>query len=307
MLAVSVVALALSAAAAAGPALQVKLEGAPNINGVGNAIIKATLTNTGDEVAKVLNDPNTILSKMETNTFAISNFAGATPKFVGKLVKYVPKVDGEATTLAPGQSITVEHQLSPAYDFRRTGPGNYSIETSSLFTLVTPNGLETVHAQTVAHEASLQGELYKPEAELAKRASFTSCSSSQQSSINAAAPVAQSYVSNALSYLNSGATGARYTTWFGTYTSSRYSTVKTHYSNLNSRSYSGYTYDCSCTDSGTYAYTYADQTGKMWFCGAYWSAPTSGTDSKGGTMVHESTHWSAIAGTGDYAYGQKRR
>lgn len=38
--------------------------------------------------------------------------------------------------------------------------------------------------------------------------------------------------------------------------------------------------------------------------GAFWKAPLSGTDSQGGTIVHESTHFTANAGTDDYAYGQ---
>ncbi|KAH7099715.1 deuterolysin M35 metalloprotease [Auriculariales sp. MPI-PUGE-AT-0066] len=305
MLATSLVALALAVAAQAGPALKLTLSGNKSFSGVDKAVITATLTNVGDEAAKLLNEPNTVLSKMETNTFAIANVEGMTPKFVGKIVKYVPTVNGEATTLAPGESVTVSHDLSSAYDFRRTGAGDYSFETSSsAFTLVTESGLQTIFAETEAHEAKLAGELYKPIQQVSKRATYTSCTSARQTSIAAAIPGAQSYVANAYAYLvNHTATSTRYTTWFGTWTSARRTTVLTHYSNLNSRAYSGYTYDCSCTDSA-YAYTYASTTGQMWFCNAYWSAPTTGTDSKAGTMVHESTHWSAIAGTGDYAYGQ---
>jgi len=60
----------------------------------------------------------------------------------------------------------------------------------------------------------------------------------------------------------------------------------------------------------------------MYFCGAYWSAPTTGTDSKvsfkcfsrhiaityhdsqAGTMIHEASHYTANGGTDDYVYGQ---
>jgi peptidyl-Lys metalloendopeptidase len=42
----------------------------------------------------------------------------------------------------------------------------------------------------------------------------------------------------------------------------------------------------------------------MWLCNAFWNAPATGTDSKAGTIVHESSHWTAAGGTGDYAYGQ---
>ena len=88
MLASSLVALALAVAAQAGPALKLTISGAENFSGIESAVVKATLTNTGDEVAKILNEPNTVLSKMETNTFAISNLEGVTPKFTGKIGKF---------------------------------------------------------------------------------------------------------------------------------------------------------------------------------------------------------------------------
>ncbi|WP_457324067.1 M35 family metallo-endopeptidase, partial [Roseateles sp. P5_E11] len=64
------------------------------------------------------------------------------------------------------------------------------------------------------------------------------------------------------------------------------------------------TLDCSCKDSGTYAYVYPTQPYKIYVCGAFWSAPMTGTDSKGGTLVHEMMHFNVIAGTDDWAYGQ---
>ena len=64
------------------------------------------------------------------------------------------------------------------------------------------------------------------------------------------------------------------------------------------------TLDCSCKDSGTYAYVYPTQPYKIYVCGAFWNAPMTGTDSKGGTLVHEMMHFNVIAGTDDWAYGQ---
>jgi peptidyl-Lys metalloendopeptidase len=63
-----------------------------------------------------------------------------------------------------------------------------------------------------------------------------------------------------ISYL-SGISGAtdRYTEWFGEYTDDRHSTVLEHYSNMLDHPYADYTYDCSCTDEGVYAYVYPDE------------------------------------------------
>jgi peptidyl-Lys metalloendopeptidase len=113
------------------------------------------------------------------------------------------------------------------------------------------------------------------------------------------------YATNSKSYLDAGTQGTRYTWWFGAYTSSRYSTVRTHFTNLKSAlSSQPYTFDCTCTDSGTYAYVYPTQPYRVYLCGAFWSAPNTGTDSRAGTLVHESSHFNVVAGTDDWAYGQ---
>jgi peptidyl-Lys metalloendopeptidase len=53
-----------------------------------------------------------------------------------------------------------------------------------------------------------------------------------------------------------------------------------------------------------YAYVYANDPYKIYLCGAFWRAPMRGTDSKGGTLVHEMSHFTVVAGTSDWAYGQ---
>lgn len=55
------------------------------------------------------------------------------------------------------------------------------------------------------------------------------------------------------------ASTTRFTTWFGTFTTAHHTTIQTHYTNLNGNTYSSYEFDCTCTDSGTYAYVYPDE------------------------------------------------
>jgi peptidyl-Lys metalloendopeptidase len=89
--------------------------GAESVTDVENLKVTATVTNTGSEAVKILNDPRGVLNKLPTNTFAITDAAGASPKFAGAKVKYVPEAaiaHGQAdafTVLAPGQSVSVEH------------------------------------------------------------------------------------------------------------------------------------------------------------------------------------------------------
>jgi len=306
---IALVASALAVSAA--PGLSVKVAGPATVNGVDNLKVQTTVTNTGDEILKILNDPHSPLSRLPANTFTITDANGASPAFSGIKVKYVPAAAIAAgkdaiTTLAPGQSVVVEHDLSEAYNFSKSGEGAYAVEANNLFYIVDPsNKAVPLYANAEAHVAKLTGKLAVVRSTQIKRATFNGCSSTQQSQLNTAASSAQSYAAGALSYLNANSAGTtRYTTWFGTYTSARHSIAQGHFSNLNGNSYSSYTFDCTCTDSGTYAYVYPDSFGVVYLCGAFWSAPNTGTDSKAGTLIHESTHFTTNGGTSDYVYGQ---
>ncbi|KAF8962981.1 hypothetical protein BDZ97DRAFT_2059311 [Flammula alnicola] len=112
---------------------------------VENRNIVATITNTGDETAKVLNYPSGPLSKLPTDTFAITDATGAQPSFTGIEVKFVFKTAaalGDYTILAPGESVEVEHNLAHAYNFTAPGVGNHDIHARNIFYVV--NNDETI-------------------------------------------------------------------------------------------------------------------------------------------------------------------
>ncbi|TBU50087.1 metalloprotease [Dichomitus squalens] len=307
--------LAASAAAvSAAPGLSLKVSGPEAVDGVENLKVVTTLTNTGDETLKLLNDPRSVLHSLPANTFAITTDDGASPSFTGVKVKYSPSRAAKSTSpsaftvLAPGESVSLTHDLSSAYNFTLPGAGKYTVEASNLFHYVDANSeIAEIRADAEAHVAAVSGKLavVRPTPTLTKREQYNGCSSSEKSGINSAAPAAQSYVAAALSYLQTHtASTARYTTWFGSYTSSRHSTVESHYSNINSHDYTSFTYDCTCDDSGTYAYVYPDDFGTIYLCGAFWDAPNTGTDSRAGTLVHEASHFTVNGGTDDHVYGQ---
>jgi peptidyl-Lys metalloendopeptidase len=89
--------------------------GPESVIGIDNLKVITTITNTGDESLKILNDPRGPLSKIPTDTFAITDAAGSKPDFTGVKVKYVPEnvlttgKEDAFTVLAPGTSATVEH------------------------------------------------------------------------------------------------------------------------------------------------------------------------------------------------------
>lgn len=158
--------------------------------------------------------------------------------------------------------LIISSTVSEAYNFTSPGEGTYSFEAlENVFYNVGDNGeMMPIYADTQAHSVSLSGQLAIAPSRVSKRAMFNECSSSQQSALNSAAAAAKTYATSALSYANSHTSAtSKYTTWFGTFTTARHNTVVSHYSRISSSEFNTFTFDCTCTDSGTYAYVYPNK------------------------------------------------
>ncbi|KAK7438480.1 hypothetical protein VKT23_018095 [Stygiomarasmius scandens] len=264
--------------------LTLKLSGTELADGVDNLKVTAKLTNTGDETLRVLNDPRSVLSSHPTNTFSISDADGASPSFNGMRVKYSPNSAARTngthtfTTLTPGESVEVEHDLSYAYNFTLSGQSLYNIAPSRKFYVVDPETLEVHRLKAkleTDHQAKLQGRLAvsrRASNTRAKRCNectedeetgpfFNGCSAKQKRQIKRAAHAATRYAKKAFHYLSNHTEGTeRYEAWFGNFSETRHSTVMEHYSNMVSQGYKNYTYDCStCDEEDTFAYVYTEE------------------------------------------------
>ncbi len=232
--------------------------------------------------------------------------------YLGRHVKRAAPTAEDFIVLAPGQSRTTVVELSKYYDMTRTG--EYTVVYSH-----TLQSLAARHTDTVSNEVAvwIEGDAgaVVPSEDLidqteAQTPTYVSCSNSQKTQLVTALGNAQTYAANAYTYLSSRTTTAqrdastRYKTWFGTQTSSRWSTVQSHFLSIrNAIQNQVVKFNCGCTDSA-YAYVYPAQPYQIWLCNAFWSAPATGTDSKAGTIVHEMSHFNVVAGTDDWAYGQ---
>ncbi|KIY71308.1 peptidyl-Lys metalloendopeptidase [Cylindrobasidium torrendii FP15055 ss-10] len=307
--------LVLAATSAlATPDLSLALSGPESVDSVGNLKIAATLTNRGDETVKILNDPKSVLSTLPADSFFIESDSGSEPSFIGAMVKYCAETaaaKGAYTSLAPGESVTVSHDLGAAYNFTPSGESRYKIAPSSnVFYIVDDAGtVSTMKAKTNASYAlKLSGVLSVARPASQKGASkFNGCSSSQKNIIQTAASSANTYAVRSLSYLEEidGST-KRYKYWFGAYSFGRKGTVQSHYSRIASYDYTrDYAYDCStCDRAGTFAYVYPSSFGTIYLCPQFWEASNTGTDSRAGTLIHEASHFAIIGGTSDHVYGQ---
>ncbi|CAE6500415.1 unnamed protein product [Rhizoctonia solani] len=309
----------IPAALAVVPSLKLIVTGPPNVTDVENLSVKTVVTNTGSDSVKLLKNPSSVLSDWQTNSFSIKSSLGP-PSFTGVRIKYSPELalksgdESNFMVLAAGESFELTHSLAGVYNFTRSGAGEYDFSANNIFQYVDENGqLATVTAETVAvtNKLSLAGSLvslrhmqnFKRRRITRRDISYKSCSSDQQLLISAAANSANEYVANATTYLDSISTSTdRYTQWFGTFDSTRFSTVKSHFTNIGTDATSS-TYDCGCTQSAVYAYVYQDTPGYVYLCDAFWSASNTGTDSRAGTLVHEQSHFVVNGGTDDLVYG----
>lgn len=304
----------ISTAGAAG--LELRLSEAASKD-FGSGKIVYTLSNTTAAPMQVLRWM-TPLDGVDNDLFDVYQ-NGERIAYTGRLVKRPAPTAADYVEIKPGESLSAEVDLTAVYDMRKGG--NFSVRYNR-------EGREVIRTAQDAARAGVRGTLdFDRQADsinvfadvavdaldevskaqvgvLAATNSFVSCSTTRKTQIATARTSATSYASNSKNYLTAGTQGSRYTWWFGTYNSSRYSTVRTHFNNIYSAlSSQPFTFDCGCTDSA-YAYVYPNQPYKIYLCNAFWSAPNTGTDSRAGTIVHETSHFTVMGGTDDWAYGQ---
>jgi len=273
-------------------------------------VLRFALTNTGPRSAQILRW-HTPLQGVDDDLFEVSR-NGEPVAYLGRMFKRGVPTPSDYLRVLPGETLSANVPLASLYDLSR--PGEYTVryrlELSDAFGRGDGERAELLSSNTLTLwlEGEDLSELGSYELEGSSPDALTpvyrNCTSSRKTALASALSSSQTYTGNGLAYLNAGSKGARYTTWFGTYTSSRYATVRSHYGSLDSTIRTKtITFDCGCTDSA-YAYVYPNQPYIVYLCNAFWSAPTGGTDSKAGTIVHELSHFYVVASTDDWAYGQ---
>ena len=286
----------------------------------------------GTVQVKVSNNSNDIVkvaywqlpgASAESKLFQVSR-NGKPVEYQGMLVKRGAPTESELVTFQPHETKVYSVNLGQLYDLR--GGGELTVNFRSVL-----EGAKTAQGRRIADAAgrtpmlagaplqvwvdeknplnSLSPGARKPPSTsivYQNGVGYAACSSTQISGASAGLSKAREYTENAKNYLNAGTAGARYTTWFGTYLATRYGTVKSNFGAIDSamdQSNNNIIIDCGCHQS-YYAYVYPTQPYRIYVCNAFWSAPTQGTDSKGGTLVHEMSHFNVVAGTDDWVYGQ---
>ncbi|ACA85799.1 M35 family metallo-endopeptidase [Shewanella woodyi] len=287
-----------------------------------NVVVKVTLTNEEHIPVKVLKW-YTAADGVEEALFKVTA-NGEERAYLGAHYKRQAPTKNDYIKLKSGESISYDVELSSLYDMSSTAEYEISYDVSSL-QLFAPNpgqakklarlGVEGIHSQPTSFY--LEGRELKQGTKKGKPGggdgggevdgvTFTGrCSNSQKTDILAGLDAAKGMSADANQHLNgNNSSSTRYNTWFGNYSSSRWNTVSNNFSKIDSAlNNEPLTIDCSCKKR-YFAYVYPTQPYKIYMCRAFWSAPTTGTDSKGGTIIHEMSHFNVVAGTDDIVYGQ---
>lgn len=281
-----------------------------------DVVVHVTLSNTSS-VPQYILKWHTPFGEIEESLFEVTR-DGAKVAYEGMQAKRLAPTAADYYVIQPGKSYKATVELSQIYNMSISGDYTirYSTKSAKLFSNVDPAGkaFDQKQADTLQSDAlnvSIEGSL--PRGSVAKAPaqpqgvaslSFNKCSASQQADITSARSTAQSMTNDGNNYLGANKTGQRYTKWFGTYDAGRYSTMKAHFAALKDAfDNKPITVDCGCKKT-YYAYVYPTQPYTIYVCKAFWSAPMAGTDSKGGTLVHEMSHFNVVASTDDWVYGQ---
>jgi peptidyl-Lys metalloendopeptidase len=298
---------------------------------VGDSKVEVVLTNTS---RKTLRIPHWQLpdAAQVSNVFQV-NLDGQAIRYDGAMVKRGVPTAEDFAIIRPGRTHRTVVDLSTIYDM--TVDGHYTVAYNAPLQFASLSGSERLKqangAPMMAKSVPIQMRAAAPASPAGGRprppgyrsirsnpntafglnVTYVGCTAERQELLGNAVVGARQYSENSRGYLNSSATGPRYTSWFGAYTASRYGTVQQHFVDIDNAmdiNDGRLTLNCNCTavsnPASTYAYVFPSQHYQIYLCGAFWNAPMFGTDSKAGTVIHEMSHFNVVAGTDDHAYGQ---
>ncbi|PBK85222.1 zincin, partial [Armillaria gallica] len=293
---------------------------------------------TGSEPARILKYGTVLGDILPTRSFTLTKdgetvpFTGIKARGLRALTVSLEDIDDSVfAVISPGQSVTVNHELSMLFDFALAGPGTFTFRPVTSFQTASPKarladaaGLDHLSVSSSSVDVHISGDLEKRDLPvLDGRAADICTSSSEKSFIDArlisevhGADIyfiyteAKSLASIASSYIATNGVDSLYTAYYGTTLTSTIREVLNNVASESSRSRT-----LSCTDtfcacsSGVIAYTVISTT-NIYFRSIFFSEVPSTNLCRGtsvasrnvraGTTLHELTH--ATSSTDDAIY-----
>ncbi len=262
-------------------------------------VVQLTVANSGKGGQSLL-DWQAPEVDLDDALFAVTR-DGKAVDYAGPVVKRGASDKGNSLRLDGGARLVREIDLTDAYDFGETGDYEIQYRTADFVS----NAVAVRVVGRARSEKPLVRDLSLTPQITSSVAFSGRCSATQQATILNAVGEASSYAGGATAYLNGSPSATlRYTTWFGAFATTGWSTAGRNFTAIKDAfDNKPLTVDCGCKKS-YYAYVYPAKPYVIYVCRAFWSAPLTGTDSKAGTLIHEMSHFYAVASTNDWAYGQ---
>jgi len=282
--------------------------------------VRFTVRNTSSSAVNVLS--RDLPQARETGAVLAVTRDGVPVPYRGKLVKAAAPTAADYTRIPAGGTYAVTVSLADDYDLSRPGTFTVALASGQVRALKGANaaapdtlrvdaGRASVRTNAGIRGAGKASSAAPATTERVKLAAaavsitYRGCTTSEKTALKQAVSNAAQLSQKSEAWLAANPSGGgAYATWFGTYSSSRFTRVKSAYSSITGELTSkAVTLDCTSNED-YYAYVYPDEPYVIYLCNAFWTAPATGTDSKAGTLVHESSHFTVNGGTDDHAYGQ---
>jgi len=292
--------------------------------------LRVALTNThptSSMIVCVWGTPLDHLEFLTADMFNVTHSTGKQAEYIGILAKRRLNLS-DLVTLRPGQAIESSLDLLKGYWFPIEGAYDVSLSSQIVAHLgsidleqVVENGLSAFSTYSISSEPvaikvtsireapawmSVNDTLQGVEVDVVT----VSCTAAETSTIQQADKNGLTISQRTQSYLEKTAcaSAAVYQTWMGACDATRYKTVTTNYQKITAGFTAARKVDCkgSSCSANVYAYVFpSDKTHTIYVCGVFWQVTVDACkiDSKPGTLLHEMSHFSDVAGTQDYAYG----
>jgi peptidyl-Lys metalloendopeptidase len=271
------------------------------------------IRNTGDEVESFL-PWHTPVDEIWEDIFDVRDAQGNMVPYTGRIARRAPTEDSDFVHLAPGEFLTATVDIGRSYMLEQDGVYGISLKNyrnSSDASFATTSNtvaldITSAHLQLDRFEQTMGGDYVVEPGRHLLQSAIINCDSSQTNAVRNGYSVAiNTQIPNARSCLGRGTGCSQYTTWFGTYSSSRASTVSNCWNNIRSQ-IGGSRAQC-CVGCGSncgrnlYGYVYPSDTNQnIYLCSLYFSL----TNEQAETLTHEQSHFTRTCGTQDFTYGE---
>ena len=300
--------------------------------------VRFILTNTGTEALQVLRW-NTPLEGFFAEMFEVTLDGKPVPYLGIVLKRGFPELEDWAT-LEPEGSLSATVDLAEVYHFSK--PGTYRVQldlsviavaTADRATLKDPRGEGWTFVRFNKESTEVAMKVSRPLPQLGDEeggsetggidpnpggttvgprvhgeSRFFRCSKQEKSTLHLARSGGLQLADDAAKHLAQTpvadrSSSARYSRWFGTYSAGNWGQVSSNMQAIrDALQNETLRFRCNCSLSA-WAYVRPSDPYKIWLCNRFWTSPRLGADSQAGTLIHEVSHFTVVAGTLDVAYG----